>query len=234
MALITCENVRLGYEGKAVVDDISFAVNSGDYLCVVGENGAGKSTLIKGLLHLKKTMAGEITTGDELKQNEIGYLPQQASIKKDFPASVFEVVLSGRLNSLGWRPFYGHKDRDKANEMLELMGISDIRNKCYQDLSGGQKQRVLLARAMCATKKVLLLDEPVAGLDPVATLSMYELLADINQRMGITIIMVSHDIESALKYSSHILHLSHDGYFFGTTEEYTKSEVGRHFAAGEE
>lgn len=234
MALIRCENVSLGYEGKAVVDNICFEVNSGDYLCVVGENGAGKSTLIKGLLHLKKTMSGAIVIGEGLQQNEIGYLPQQASIKKDFPASVYEVVLSGRLNSLGWRPFYGRRDRDKALEMLELMGIDDIRNTCYQELSGGQKQRVLLARAMCATKKVLLLDEPVAGLDPVATQAMYELLRDINSKMGITIIMVSHDIEAALKYSSHVLHLSHDGYFYGTTKQYVKTDAGRSFVAGEE
>lgn len=233
MALITCKDVSLGYEGKAIVDKISFEVNPGDYLCVVGENGAGKSTLIKGLLHLKKTMAGEIITGDDLKQNEIGYLPQQMSIKKDFPASVYEVVLSGRLNSLTWRPFYGRKDRQKTLEMLELMGISDIKNKCYRDLSGGQKQRVLLARAMCATKKVLLLDEPVAGLDPVAAQSMYELLKDINENMGITIIMVSHDIDSALKYSSHVLHLSHNDFFFGTTEEYVTTAKGLRFAKGE-
>ena len=229
MALIKCDNLALGYEGQVILDIINFEVNSGDYLCIVGENGAGKSTLMKTILKLKKPMGGSILTGDDLKQKEIGYLPQQTPSQKDFPASVFEVVLSGRLNSLGFKPFFTRKDRLEAHDKLHLLGIDNIMNQCYNDLSGGQKQRVLLARAMCATKKLIVLDEPVAGLDPIATEDLYEAIRKINKEYGITIIMVSHDMEAAIKYSSHILHLSHKGSYYGRTEDYLKSNLGRKF-----
>lgn len=169
--------------------------------------------MVKGLLRLKKPMGGSIIPGDNLKHKEIGYLPQQTMIQKDFPASVYEVVISGRLNNLGFRPFYTRKDKEDALQKMKLMGIYDIKDKCYHDLSGGQQQRVLLARAMCATKKVILLDEPVAGLDPVVTAELYELIASINKNMGITVIMVSHDMEATLKYASHILYISDETAF---------------------
>lgn len=232
MAILSCENVSLGYEGDIMLSDVNFQLDGGEYLCIVGENGAGKSTLMKGLLRLKKPVSGRIVTGDGLKPNEIGYLPQQTNAQKDFPASVAEVVLSGRLNRLGWRPFYTKADKKAAAEKMELMGISHLKNHCYQDLSGGQQQRVLLARALCATGKLLLLDEPVAGLDPVVTNELYELIAQINQKYKITIIMVSHDIYAAMKYASHILHLSNRQLFFGTTEEYKKDEEGKRFLGG--
>ena len=189
--------------------------------------------LRKGLLRLKKPMSGSITMGDGLKDNEIGYLPQQTVAQKDFPASVYEVVISGRLNSLGMKPFFGHADKKDVLEKMKLMGIEHLKNKCYHDLSGGQQQRVLLARAMCATKKVILLDEPVAGLDPIVTTELYELIAKINKEMGITVIMVSHDIDAALKYATHILHLSHRQLFYGTTSDYLDTETGRIFAGAE-
>ncbi|MGN0370928.1 MAG: metal ABC transporter ATP-binding protein [Butyrivibrio sp.] len=235
MALIACENISLGYEGEVILENINFSLNGGEYLCIVGENGTGKSTLVKGLLKLKKPMSGNILYEEGLKSSEIGYLPQQTLAQKDFPASVYEVVLSGRLNSLGMKPFFGRKDKKDAIEKMNLMGIADLKNKCYHDLSGGQQQRVLLARAMCATKKLILLDEPVAGLDPIATVELYELIADINKKYGITVIMVSHDMEATLKYASHILHLSHKQLFFGKKEDYLKTEESRMFAAtGEE
>ncbi|MBD5156698.1 MAG: metal ABC transporter ATP-binding protein [Butyrivibrio sp.] len=233
MALLECRNVSLGYEGKTILSDINFELNGGEYLCVVGENGAGKSTLIKGLLRLKKPMSGEIVTGDGLRPKEIGYLPQQTEAQKDFPASVAEVVLSGRLNSLGARPFYNRADKVDAHDKMRLMGIDGMQNKCYHDLSGGQQQRVLLARALCATRKMLILDEPVSGLDPIVTAELYELIAKINTKLGITVIMVSHDIEAAVRYSSHILHLSHRQVFFGTTKDYLSTKEGRRFVAGE-
>lgn len=234
MSLITCDHVSLGYDGAIMLDDVNFSLNGGEYLCIVGENGAGKSTLIKGLLKLKKPMKGAIITGDGLKSNEIGYLPQQTQAQKDFPASVFEVVLSGRLNSLGWKPFYTRADRKAAMDNIELMGIGHLKNRCYQELSGGQQQRVLLARALCATKKMILLDEPVAGLDPVVTAELYELIKKINREMNITVIMVSHDISAAAEYASHILHVSNRQLFFGTTKEYVKSPEGRRFLGQEE
>ncbi len=233
MALINCKDVSLGYEGKTILSDVNFELKGGEYLFIIGENGAGKSTLIKGLLKLKKPMAGQITMGDGLKSNEIGYLPQQTVAQRDFPASVYEVVLSGRLNSLGWRPFYGRKDKLDALDKMELMGIIHLKNKCYYDLSGGQQQRVLLARAMCATKKVILLDEPAAGLDPVVTVELYELIARINKEMGITVIMVSHDMDAMSRYATHILHLSHKQLFYGTREEYMNTKEGLFFITGE-
>lgn len=229
MAQITCESISFEYDGRTVSRPVSFSVSSGDYLCIVGENGSGKSTLIKGLLRLKNPASGTITYGDGLKPTEIGYLPQQSGIQKDFPASVYEVVLSGTLNSLGMRPFYSREMKKEAVKNMQLMNIEDLKNRCYQELSGGQQQRVLLARALCATKKILLLDEPVAGLDPKVTEDMYTLIDHINKKMGITVIMVSHDIQSSVKYASHILHLGHDRQFFGPSAEYLRSDLCRSF-----
>ena len=230
MALITCENATLGYDGEEVLTDINFSVNSGDYLCILGENGAGKSTLIKGLTKLISPMKGSIELGDGLEASMIGYLPQKNVIQQNFPASILEVVMSGRLNSMGLRPFYSKKDRKIAMDNLELMGMAGMAKRCYQDLSGGQQQRVLLARALSATSRMILLDEPVAGLDMSATLDLYELIQKINKEMKITVIMVSHDVKAALQYSSHILHLSHEQAFFGKTKEYVKSDIYQSFA----
>lgn len=233
MALLTCRNVSFAYEGTTVLTGVDFCVNPGDYLCIVGENGAGKSTLLKGLLHLKKPSQGEILTGDGLKATEIGYLPQQTAAQKDFPASVYEVVLSGRLNSRGIHPFYSKTDKQEVQNNLRLLGIEALRNRCYRDLSGGQQQRVLLARALCATKKLLLLDEPVTGLDPVMTTEFYRLIASLNREQKITVVMVSHDIRGAVEEASHILHLGNRQLFFGTAAEYIASDLGRRFVGGE-
>ena len=232
MALIKCKNVSIGYEGQTVVKDLDFQIDPGDYLCIVGENGSGKSTLVRSLLGLKNVEKGQIIYGDGLKQTEIGYLPQQTDVQKDFPASVYEVVRSGRLNSRGFHPFYTAADRKAAVEKMDLLGIRDLAKQCFRDLSGGQKQRVLLARALCATKSLLLLDEPVTGLDPIVTGEFYQLIRRINRESGIAVVMVSHDIESAVKDASHILHLQETALFFGTTEEYKRSPVGRRFLGG--
>jgi zinc transport system ATP-binding protein len=232
MALITCQDVSFAYEGNTVVTGLNFQVQSGDYLCVVGENGSGKSTLIKGLLRLKAPQSGSVTTGDGLLLNEIGYLPQQTATQKDFPASVYEVVLSGRLGARGILPFYTKKDKAAAEANIKRLNIGSLRNRCYRELSGGQQQRVLLARALCATKKVLLLDEPTAGLDPLVTQELYRLIETVNRETDLTVIMVSHDIKSALNYASHILHLSNAQVFFGKTEDYLKSSIGKNFSGG--
>ncbi|MDR0531959.1 MAG: metal ABC transporter ATP-binding protein [Oscillospiraceae bacterium] len=234
MALITCQGASFAYEGNAAVSGLQFEVHSGDYLCVVGENGSGKSTLIKGLLRLKAPQSGSVLTGDGLKADEIGYLPQQTAAQKDFPASAYEVVLSGRMGARGLLPFYSKADRRAAEHNIRRLGIERLRSRCYRELSGGQQQRVLLARALCATKKVLLLDEPVAGLDPVVTQELYRLIADINKNEGMTIIMVSHDIGSAVKYASHILHLQNAQVFFGKTADYVASSVGKRFLGAEQ
>lgn len=232
MALITCKNVSLAYEGKIVVSDLSFDVEAEDYLCIVGENGSGKSTLISGLLGLKKISAGSIDMGDGLRQTEIGYLPQQTNIQRDFPASVYEVVLSGCQNSGNRSPFYTKKNKLQAFENMERLGVSNLKNDCYKELSGGQQQRVLLARTLCAAKKLLVLDEPFAGLDPIVSGELYQLIRTINQEMKFTIIMVSHDIRSAVEHASMILHLDQKPLFFGGTSDYIESEVGRKFVGG--
>ncbi|MBQ7828753.1 MAG: ABC transporter ATP-binding protein [Clostridia bacterium] len=232
MALLTAQNVTLGYDNTTVVEDLNFEVNSGDYLCIVGENGSGKTTLMKTILRLKNSLSGKIFTGEGLRQNEIGYLPQQTEVQRDFPASVWEIVLSGCLNKCGIRPFYSKKEKMLARENMERMGIAHLEKRCYRELSGGQQQRVLLARALCATSKMLLLDEPVAGLDPKATAELYEVIDKLNKEYGITVIMISHDISAAVKYASHILHISHKPLFFGKTEDYVKSHIGQAFTQG--
>lgn len=232
MPQIICKNASLGYDGRAITHGLNFTVSAGDYLCIVGENGAGKSTLIKTVLGLTPPIAGEISFADGLKQNEIGYLPQQTPVQRDFPASVTEIVLSGCLGRSGFHPFYTKAQKKLAAENMEKMNITPLAGRCYRELSGGQQQRVLLARALCATSKLLLLDEPVAGLDPKATREMYELIASLN-RTGITVIMVSHDIASAAKYATHILHLGSTPKFFGTKEDYLKTDVGRAFTREE-
>lgn len=224
MALINISGVSLGYEGKPIVTDLNFSVNKGDYLCIVGENGSGKSTLMKTLLGQKHVISGKIEFGENLKQNEIGYLPQQTEVQRDFPASVKEIVLSGCINGCGLKPFYSKEQKAAAAANMEKLGISKLSGKCYRELSGGQQQRVLLARALCATKKLLILDEPVAGLDPVVTQSLYKLIKEINDE-GITVIMVSHDMDAAIKYASHILHICHKPLFFGKKEDYAVSEI---------
>lgn len=220
--LIECKNLSAGYEGQTVINDLSFNIQSGDYLCIIGENGSGKSTLMKVILGLKKPMSGEIIFGGDLKQNQIGYLPQQTAAQKDFPATVKEVVLSGCLGKKGMKPFYDHQDKQRAADNMEILGITKLSKKSYRNLSGGQQQRVLLARALCATEKLLLLDEPVSGLDPNVTAEMYEIISRLNKEQGVTIIMISHDLQSALKYGNRILRMDSEGYFFGSKEEYVR------------
>ena len=220
MAQLTCENLTLGYEGREIISDLNFSVNSGDYLCIVGENGSGKSTLMKTILGLHSPMKGKITTGDGLKQTEIGYLPQQTLVQKDFPASVREIVISGFQGKCGLRPFYTKEEKRQALENIKKMRIDDLQKRCYRELSGGQQQRVLLARALCATKSMLLLDEPVAGLDPRVTAEMYSMISQLHKE-GITVIMISHDIEAALRYATHILHIGRE-VFFGSKETFKR------------
>lgn len=211
MAQITCKNLTLGYENRAIQENLNFSINAGDYLCIVGENGSGKSTLMKTLLHLQPPISGTIELGDGLRKNEIGYLPQQTLVQRDFPASVKEIVLSGCQGHCGLRPFYNKEEKETARKAMEKMMILELQNRCYRELSGGQQQRVLLARALCAAKKILLLDEPVSGLDPRVTAEMYQLIQDLNKKDEITIIMISHDIEAAVRYATHILHIGEIG-----------------------
>ncbi len=232
MTLINCSDLVMGYEGKEVLNGVNFTINTSDYICIVGENGSGKSTLIKGLLRLKNPDSGSITYENGLKNNDIGFMPQQHELIDDFPASVEEVVLSGRINSMGFRPFYNFEDKKTADDKMKLLNIYEIRKNRFADLSGGQKQRVLLARALCSTKKILVLDEPTAGLDPQITKELYDLIDIVNKRDEITIIMVSHDIGCAVSKANKIIHLDNDAYFYGSTDEYLSSDIGKRFLKG--
>ena len=232
MPQLICKDLSLGYEGHVVRQGVSFSVEKGDYLCIVGENGSGKSTLMKTVLGLQKPLGGTITFGDGLRNNEVGYLPQQTQVQRDFPATVWEIVLSGCQARTGGRPFYGKAEKELARQNMEKMRITEFAGRCYRELSGGQQQRVLLARALCATRKLLLLDEPVAGLDPKVTAEMYSLIEKLNREDQVTIIMVSHDIGAAVHYANKILHVGAT-MFFGSTEEYRRSAIGMRFLVEE-
>ena len=232
MSQLKCESLSLGYEGKAIIENLSFEVNEGDYLCIIGENGSGKSTLMRTILGLQSPLSGSITYGDGLKATQIGYLPQQTPVQKDFPASVKEIVISGFQGKCGLRPFYTKQEKTQAMNNIEKMGISSLADRCYRELSGGQQQRVLLARALCATEKMLLLDEPVAGLDPSVTAEMYSLVERLNRDDHITVIMISHDIPAAVKYATSILRIGSD-VFFGTKEGFVSSDAASLFTSPE-
>ena len=226
MSQIKCKNLTLGYGSQEILSGLSFEVNRGDYLCIVGSNGSGKTTLMKTVLGLTKPLGGSIEFSDGLSASGIGYLPQQTDVQRDFPASVYEIVISGCLGRGGFHPFYTKADKALAAQAMERMDITKLKNSCYRELSGGQQQRVLLARALCATRDILLLDEPVAGLDPKVTADMYALIDSLNKNDGVTVIMISHDIDKALKYASHILHIGTD-IFFGTRAEYEVFKANR-------
>ena len=227
--LIKCEHVDLGYENQDAVINVNMEVCPGDYLCIVGENGSGKSTLIKGLLGLLKPSGGKLTVAEELKTTGIGYLPQQTAAQKDFPASVREVVLSGCLSRRGRRPFYSKTEKDIASANMEKLGITQLANQCYRELSGGQQQRVLIARALCATRDLLILDEPITGLDPMAIQDFYSMIRKLNREDKVAIIMVSHDLRNAVEEANKILHLQKQVLFYGPAHDYMNSKAAGHF-----
>ncbi len=242
--MVHCIDAALAWENHTVVSGLNLTVHKGDYLCIVGENGSGKSTLVKAMLGLHPVAEGHICMNTTVRNSGIGYLPQQTPAQRDFPASVKEVVQSGCLHGMGRHPFLTRADKHKATCAMEKVGITHLANHCYRDLSGGQQQRVLLARAFCATEQLIFLDEPIAGLDPLAMKDMYDIISDMNRpsechicdhdHQGVTVVMVSHDIRAAVKHASHILHLDKEQSFFGTTEDYLKTAIGRRFAGEED
>ncbi len=227
--IVSCRDVTVAYDSKTAVDHVSFDIDQGQYVCIVGENGSGKSTLLKSILGLVPLKCGSVSFGPQVHRKRLGYLPQQTTIRKDFPASVFEVVLSGCLNRCGARPFYSKADKTLAAQHMERLGISDFKKRSFIALSGGQQQRVLLARALCATDRLLLLDEPVTGLDPLVTEELYRLIEQLNRELGVTVIMVSHDISQAVRYADKILHINQSLLFWGDTAEYVNTEIGKRF-----
>ncbi|MDR0411193.1 MAG: ATP-binding cassette domain-containing protein [Treponema sp.] len=231
--ILTCQSVAFGYDGRIVVRDMSFTMRRGDYLYIVGENGSGKSTLVKGVLRLINPLQGSIYFSPHIKTNEIGYLPQASAVKKDFPADVSEIVLSGLVGAMGLRPFYSSAEKAAAEDNMKRLDIFNLRNHCFRELSGGQQRRVLIARALCAARKLLILDEPTDSLDPLAAQELYNLLAKLNSEGGLTIAVVTHDVHAAVKYASHILHIKYDHYFFGTVSEYKRSDSAKSFLIDE-
>ena len=231
MPLLECEHLSLGYPGNLLVKDLSFSLKAGQCLCILGENGVGKSTLVRTLLHLQPPLIGTIRLGDDLNPSDIGYLPQQNAVQRDFPATVLEVVLSGCLGHCGWRPFYGRTERELARRNLARLGLANLAQRCFRELSGGQRQRVLLARALCAGSRMLLLDEPAAGLDPGMQAELYRLICILYQQDNMGVLMVSHDLHEAVEHATHILHLSTTP-FWGTRQEYLASPLGHSIPKG--
>lgn len=227
--LLACRDVSLGYEGQPLLTHFDLSIRAGDYLCVVGDNGSGKSTLMKGLLGLLPPLAGEIWRAPELRQGAVGYLPQQTQAQRDFPATVYEVVLSGCLNQKGTRWFYSAAQKSAALMNLGKLGILELKSACYRDLSGGQQQRVLLARALCAASRLLILDEPITGLDPAAAQDLYKTLAYLHEKEGMAIVMVTHDLKAALRNAGRVLHFGRNDWFLGSVEEYFRSPQGKRF-----
>ena len=227
MTQITCRDLTIGYGSRIILKHLNFTVNEGDYLCIIGENGSGKSSLMRTILNLQNPINGQILYDHQIQQNGIGYLPQQTSRQKDFPASVREIVLSGCDRRSGFHPFYHASDKKKAVTAMQQLKITHLAHRCYRELSGGQQQRVLLARALCATKKILFLDEPVSGLDPEVTADFYALIRHLNRREGITILMISHDLQATAADATQILHLG-TPFFYGLASDYFHSEVHTH------
>ena len=227
--ILCCSDATLGYENQPVVRNLNFEIYPGDYLSIIGENGSGKSTLMKTMLGLMKPLSGSITVNCSRGNGCIGYLPQQTALQKDFPATVSEVVLSGFLMRTGMRPFYKKDEKERAAAVMEQLHITELKKRSYRDLSGGQQQRVLLARALLAAHEILMLDEPVSGLDPSATSELYDTLAELNRKNGMTVIVISHDIAKTIVPSTKILHIAKDRYFFGTPAAYMANDLSRIF-----
>ena len=227
--LLACRDVSLGYEGQNVLTHLNLSIRAGDYLCVVGDNGSGKSTLLRGLLGLLAPQSGEIWRAPELRRGAIGYLPQQTRAQRDFPASVWEVVLSGCLSQRGSRFFYSAAQKSSALMNMGKLGILELKDESYRNLSGGQQQRVLLARALCAAGRLLILDEPITGLDPAAAQDLYKTLDYLRRKEGMAVVMVTHDLRPALRSAGTVLHIGRRGSFLGTPAEYLASPYGRRF-----
>ena len=232
--LIVCRDVSLGYEGQSVLTHLDLTIRTGDYLCIVGDNGSGKSTLLRGLLGLLPPQSGQILRSPELQRGAIGYLPQQTRAQRDFPATVYEVVLSGCLNQKKNRFFYSAAQKSQALMNMGKLGVLELKDQCYRDLSGGQQQRVLLARALCAASSLLILDEPITGLDPSSAQDFYQVVRHLNRDEGVAILMVSHDIQNMVHQAKKILHLKQKVLFYGSVEDYKKSPLGQRFLGGED
>ncbi len=204
--LVDCRNVRLGYASRLVASCPDFTVGAGDFLAVIGPNGSGKTTLLKTVAGLIRPLSGSMGIPAEVSRGGIGYLPQAKEVQRDFPASVTEVVESGCQTLRGMRPFYSRKERKMVLDAIDRFGIGNLAQRSFRELSGGQRQRVLLARALCAPRKLLLLDEPLTGLDPDAQTELHGLLGEV-KKSGLAVMMVTHDLSPAFRLATHVLTL---------------------------
>lgn len=230
--LLECENLSVSFDGRKILDNVSFFVEERDFLCIVGENGTGKTTLTNAILGLVPISGGSIRLNG-ISKSDIGYLPQKLKAESGFPASVSEIVLSGFVGKSFFRPFYSRMQRCKAEDSMKLLSVYELRRRSFSELSGGQQQRVLLARAVCASEKLVMLDEPVTGLDAASSDGFYKLIVHLNTDHGMAVIMVSHDIRRAVKYCGKVLHLGHGVQFFGSSGEYAKTELYARYAKAE-
>ncbi len=194
MNIIECKKLSLGYSGSVYVKDVSFALEKGRYLCIIGENGSGKSTLLKGILGLLPPLKGSVELS--IKRSELGYLPQLTQTRRDFPATAAEVVLSGLAATSGMTPFYKRSERALALACMEKTGTENLFRRRFGELSEGQKRRVLLSRALISGRKLLVLDEPVAGLDPEHALELYKIIENLKSEK-MTMLIVTHDLDAA-------------------------------------
>lgn len=223
--LLTCRKLVPGYGARAVAGEIDIDVSEGDGLCVVGGNGTGKSTFLRTLLGLQPALSGEVSFNPSLRPGDIGYLPQQNPLQRDFPATAREVAMSGCQAMRGTRPFFRERERAIANEAMGRFGVAAFADRPYRELSGGQRQRVLLARALCAGRRLLVLDEPATGLDPGAAAELYAAMAELH-RGGLATISVTHDMAGGLEGATHILDLGRAKPFFGPMAEWARSRPG--------
>lgn len=226
--LLECKNLSVSFDGRPIIEDLSFTVNENDFICIVGENGTGKSTLTNAMLGLIPITSGNIELHGICK-SDIGYLPQKLKVENNFPASVYEIVMSGFVGKSIFNPFYTKSQKCKAEDSIELLSIDGIKSRPFTELSGGQQQRVLLARAICAAEKLVLLDEPVTGLDAQSSDNFYKLIMHLNSEHGVAVVMVSHDIERSVQFAGKVLHLGADNYFFGTVDEYKATDYYKNF-----
>jgi zinc transport system ATP-binding protein len=221
-SILELKQLRLGFGDNIVINNASLVLEEGDFACIVGANGAGKSTLVRAILGLIKPLGGDIHYCGDLKQTQIGYLPQETRPDSNFPATVEEIVLSGCLGHMGWKPFYCHKEKQHIRRSLKILGIESLAKKRFVDLSGGQKQKVLLARSLSATTKMIILDEPSNSLDHKSRKDFYKTLKNLNREQGLTILMITHDLDADDLIGNKVIAIKEGKVTLSETNDYLK------------
>lgn len=223
-ALLICRNLAVGYDGIRQCENISFTLHEGEHLSVIGRDGSGKTALVSAILGLDSPMEGEVTYCGGLKRSEIGCMPQNDMLMGN--ARVLDTVLAGCLGGMNkW--FVGRGEKQRAMDCLTELGAADLAARRMGELSGGQRQRVLLARALCSAERLLILDEPLRGLDAVAAEELLCLIHRIGEERNVSVIFINPPTPRGT-----VLHLAGKPVFYGTAEAYASSLPGQYFAAG--